>query len=109
MYIDIFNLCFKYHFLWFVTLRILTAGEAVATKPDNPPTLPIIRVVVKQMILILVRLDLKVQSCKLYYNKYMIAATQITNTKIFVFISALVFESLSRKVLFINRKNNRNC
>ena len=31
------------------------------------------------------------------------------NTKIFVFIAVLVFELLSRKVLFINRKDNRNC
>ena len=36
------------------------------------------------------------------------ASTQITNTKIFAFIAALVFNLLSRKVLFINRKDNRN-
>ena len=29
---------------------------------------------------------LKVQSCKLYNNKYMIPSTQIKNTKIFTFI-----------------------
>ena len=29
---------------------------------------------------------LKVQSCKLYNNKYMIASTQIKNTEIFAFI-----------------------
>ena len=29
--------------------------------------------------------SLKVHSCKLYNNKYMIASTQITNTKIFAF------------------------
>ena len=52
---------------------------------------------------------LKVQSCKSHNNKYMIASTQITNTEIFVFIAALVFELLNRKVLFINRKDNRNC
>ena len=52
---------------------------------------------------------LKVQSCKLHNNKYMIASIQITNTEIFAFIAALVFELLSRKVLFINRKDNRNC
>ena len=51
---------------------------------------------------------LKVQSCKLYNNKYMIASTQITNTEIFAFIAVLVFKLLSRKVLFINRKDNRN-
>ena len=39
----------------------------------------------------------------------MIASTQITNTEVFVFIAALVFKLLSRKVLFINRKDNRNC
>ena len=33
---------------------------------------------------------LKVQSCKLYNNKYMIASTQITNTEIFAFIDVLV-------------------
>ena len=51
---------------------------------------------------------LKVQSCKLYNKKYMIALTKITNTEIFAFIAVLVFELLSGKVLFINRKNNRN-
>ena len=39
----------------------------------------------------------------------MIASTQITNTEIFGFIAVLVFKSLSRKVLFINRKDNGNC
>ena len=53
--------------------------------------------------------SLKVQSCKLYNNKYKIASTQITNTEIFAFIAVLVFKLLSRKVLFINRKDNRNC
>ena len=52
---------------------------------------------------------LKVQSCKSYNNKYMIALTEIRNTEIFVFIAILVFKLLSRKVLFINRKNKRNC
>ena len=52
---------------------------------------------------------LKVQSCKLYNNKYMIASKQITSTKIFAFIAAPVLKLLSRKVLFINRKDNRNC
>ena len=50
---------------------------------------------------------LKVQSCKLYNSKYVIALTQITKTEIFVFISVLVFNLLSYKVLFINRKDNR--
>ena len=55
------------------------------------------------------QLYLKVQSCKLYNNKYMIASTQITNTEIFAFVAVLVFKLLARKVLFINRKDNRNC
>ena len=49
---------------------------------------------------------LKVQSCKLYNSKYMIASTQITNTEIFAFIVVLVFKLLSLKVLFINREDN---
>ena len=47
--------------------------------------------------------NLKVQSCKLYDNKYMIASIQIKNTEIFTFISVLVLKLLSRKVLFTNR------
>ena len=39
----------------------------------------------------------------------MIASTQKTNTEIFAFIAVLVLRLLSRKVLFINRKDNRNC
>ena len=39
----------------------------------------------------------------------MITSTQITNAEIFVFIAVLVFKLLSRKVLFLNRKNNGNC
>ena len=53
--------------------------------------------------------DLKVQSSKQYNNKYMIPSTQVTNTGNFAFIVVLVFKLLSRKVLFINRKDNRNC
>ena len=52
---------------------------------------------------------LEVQSCKLYNNKYMIASTQITNTEIFAFIAVLVFDLLTRKAFFINRKDNKNC
>ena len=52
---------------------------------------------------------LKVQSFKLYNNNYMIASTQITNTEIFAIIAVLVFKLLSHKVLFIDRKDNRNC
>ena len=47
--------------------------------------------------------NLKVQSCKLCNNKYLIDSTQITNTEIFAFI---VF---NRNVLLMNRKDNRNC
>ena len=39
----------------------------------------------------------------------MIASTQIGNSEIFTFIPALVFKLLSRKVLPINRNDNRNC
>ena len=39
----------------------------------------------------------------------MIASTQITNTKIFAFIAVQVFKLLNRKLLFINRKDNKNC
>ena len=53
-------------------------------------------------------MGLKVQSCKLHNNKYMISSTQITNTEIFASIAVPVFKLLSRKVLFINRKDNRN-
>ena len=52
---------------------------------------------------------LKVQSCKLYNNKYIIALTQIRNTEIFEVIAVLGFKLLSRKVLFTNRKDDRNC
>ena len=39
----------------------------------------------------------------------MIASTQITNNGKFAFIAVLVFKLLSRNILFINRKDNRNC
>ena len=39
----------------------------------------------------------------------MIASTEITNTEMFAFIAVVVFKLLSRKVSFINRKDNRNC
>ena len=54
-------------------------------------------------------LYLKVQSCKLYDDKYMITSTQTTNTEFFSFIAVLVFKLMSSKVLFKNRKDNRNC
>ena len=36
------------------------------------------------------------------------ALTQVTNTEIFAFIAVLFFKLLSRKILFINRIDNRN-
>ena len=54
------------------------------------------------------RCPFKVQSCKLY-NNHMIASTQVRNIEISVFIAVLVFKLLSRKVLFINRKDKINC
>ena len=39
----------------------------------------------------------------------MAVSTQITNTEVFASIAVLVFKLLSRKVLFIHRKDNRNC
>ena len=60
-------------------------------------------------ILCLVKKMLELQPCKLYNSKYMIASAQITNTEIFAFIGVLVFKLLSCKVLFIKRKDNRNC
>ena len=53
--------------------------------------------------IITLSMSLKVQSCKLYNNKYMIAY------EIFAFIAVLIFKLLRRKVLFINRKGNGNC
>ena len=38
----------------------------------------------------------------------MLASTQITNAEIFAFTALLVFNLLSREVLFINKKDNRN-
>ena len=52
---------------------------------------------------------LKAQSCKLYNNKHMTTSTQIKNTEKFAFIAVLVLKLLSRKILFINRKDNGNC
>ena len=39
----------------------------------------------------------------------MTASRQVTITEIFAFKAVLVFKLLNRKVLFINRKDNRNC
>ena len=50
-----------------------------------------------------------VESYKSYNNKYMFASTQITNPETFAIVDLLVFKLLSRKFLFKNRKDNRNC
>ena len=47
--------------------------------------------------------------CKLYNNNYTIASIQMTSNEILAFIAVLVFKLLNRKVLFINKKDNRNC
>ena len=39
----------------------------------------------------------------------MTALTEIPDTEIFGFIHVPIFKLLSGKVLFINRKGNRNC
>ena len=39
----------------------------------------------------------------------MITSTEIANAEIFAIIAVLVFKLLSHKVLFINRKDDRNC
>ena len=57
----------------------------------------------------LINYSLKVQSCKLYNNKYVIALTQIANNDIFASIAVHVLKLLSCKVLFTNRTDNRNC
>ena len=47
---------------------------------------------------------LKVQSCKLYNNKYIIASAQVINPEIFAFLAGQVFKLLSQKVLFHKKK-----
>ena len=39
----------------------------------------------------------------------MIVSTQITNTEILAFTAVPVSKLLSRKVLFTNKKDNKNC
>ena len=54
--------------------------------------------------------SLKLRSFKLYNNKYMVPSAHKSNTEIFAFIAVLVFKLMSRKIFFINRKeDNRNC
>ena len=47
---------------------------------------------------------LKVQSWKLYNNKYLITSTQVTNTEKFAFISVLVLKLLSGSFVYKDRK-----
>ena len=42
-------------------------------------------------------------------KKYGTALKQLTNTEVYAFKAVLVFKLQSRKVLFINRKDNKNC
>ena len=51
----------------------------------------------------------RIKGTVMQINKYVIASTPITNTESFASIAVLVFKLSSRKVLFINRKDNRNC
>ena len=51
----------------------------------------------------------KMESCKLYNIKNMIASALITKTEVSAFIAVPVFKLLSRKILFVNRKDNTNC
>ena len=39
----------------------------------------------------------------------MVVSAQINNTEIFAFVAVLVLKLLSRKVFFINIKDNRSC
>ena len=39
----------------------------------------------------------------------MIVSTQITNTEVSAFIPVIDFKLLNRKILFMNKKDNRNC
>ena len=39
----------------------------------------------------------------------MITFTHIANTEISTFIAVPVFKLMSRKVLFVNREDNKNC
>ena len=42
-------------------------------------------------------------------KKYGTALKQLANTEVYAFKAVLVFKLQSRKVLFINRKDNKNC
>ena len=52
---------------------------------------------------------IKIQSCDLYNNKYMIASIQITHNEVFTSIAVEAFKLVGNRVLFIDKKDNRNC
>ena len=52
---------------------------------------------------------IKIQSCDLYNNKYMIASIQITQNEVFTSIAVEAFKLVGNRVLFIDKKDNRNC
>ena len=39
----------------------------------------------------------------------MITSAQMKNNEVFAFLTVLVFTLLTHKILFMNRKDNRNC
>ena len=51
---------------------------------------------------------IKIQSCDLYNNKYMIASIQITQNEVFTSIAVEAFKLVGNRVLFIDKKDNRN-
>ena len=51
---------------------------------------------------------IKIQSCDLYNNKYMIASIQITHNEVFTSIAVEAFKLVGNRVLFIDKKDNRN-
>ena len=57
--------------------------------------------------ILFILLILRIQSCKLYNNKNMIASTQITNTEILAFIAVLAFKLFSIKFCLKTEKTIR--
>ena len=51
---------------------------------------------------------IKIQSCDLYNNKYMIASIQITQNEVFTSRAVEAFKLVGNRVLFIDKKDNRN-
>ena len=52
----------------------------------------------------MLNIHLKLQSSKLYNNKYMIASTQTTNSEIFAFIAVLVLKVIEPKSFVYKQK-----